>query len=260
MKFLFKITLIFIYLIETIGLSAQETPGLSVGNYAGIHGLQLNPSSALYSPYWLDFNVLGIEVFGQNNAFYIPRSDFNPTDLLRKDYVFPTYGKYDRSFLAKDGTFMRNFYTQNRALLPSGMFIDVTRGYSLGLILQSREAASGDRIPYDIVNFGYYGLEHQAQHNIEYNDFNIYTSGLVWTELGLNIGRTIKRERFDLWTAGITIKYLWGHAGYYADIYNVRYVVLNDSTMDIRNLNAKAGIALLWIILTMTFPVQTDTR
>ncbi len=244
MKFLFKITLIFIYLIETIGLSAQETPGLSVGNYAGIHGQQLNPSSALYSPYWLDFNVLGVEVFGQNNAFYIPRSDFNPTDLLRKDYVFPTYGKYDRSFLAKDGTFMRNFYTQNRALLPSGMFIDVTRGYSLGLILQSREAASGDRIPYDIVNFGYYGLEHQAQHNIEYNDFNIYTSGLVWTELGLNIGRTIKRERFDLWTAGITIKYLWGHAGYYADIDNVRYVVLNDSTMDIRNLNAKAGIAL----------------
>ncbi len=241
---LFSILSIFICLLDIIEVNAQETPGLSVGNYTGIHALQSNPSAAIYSAYWLDFNIIGLEVFACNNGFYIPRSDFNVTDLLRRDYVFPTYGKYNRSFLTKGGTFMRNFFTQNRVLLPSAMVVDITRGLSVGLLLQSREAASGDCIPYDIANFGYYGLEHKAQHNIEYNDYNIYTAGLVWTELGVNIGRTLKRERFDLWAAGITLKYLWGHSGYFARIDNVRYVVLNDSTMDIRNLDAKAGFSL----------------
>ena len=43
---------------------------------------------------------------------------------------------------------------------------------------------------------------------------------------------------------GGTVSKLWGYAGIYGDVSNVDYIVLNDSTINIKNLNGQAAFAL----------------
>ena len=227
----------------TRSLSGQEMLGMVNSNYSGVNGLIANPSSGLNSKYWLDIHLVGAGIFAENNFLYIPQEDFWIFDLLDSDYSLPRYGQYERPAMVLENTNIKEAYTHNRLILPSVMYANVNRGYAAGLMLQSRFAGSGGNIPYDVANFGWYGLEYTAQHNIEYDDYDIHSAALAWSEIGLNFARVVKRERFDLWTVGVTAKYLLGHAGFFVNVENVRYVVLNDSTVDIRNMNARLGYA-----------------
>jgi len=222
----------------------QEMLGMVNSNYSGVNGLIINPSSGLNTRYWLDINIAGAGVFARNNHLYIPNEDFWIFDLMKADFSLPAYGQYERPAMVYDGTNKREAYTSNRLLLPSVMYANVNRGYAMGLLLQSRFAGSGNRISYDVANFGWYGLEYSPQQNIEFDNYNLNAAALAWNEIGLNFATVIRRERFDLWTAGVTVKYLLGMAGYYTSVNNVRYVVLNDSTVDMRNLDAELGFSL----------------
>lgn len=223
--------------------SGQEMLGMVNGNYSGVNGLIINPSSGLNSHFWLDFNIAGAGIFGRNNHLYIPNEDFWIFDVLKSDFDLPRYGQYDRPAMVYEGTRLREAYTSNRLLLPSVMYADVNRGFALGLLLQSRFAGSGNRISYDVANFGWYGLEYRPQQNTEFDNYDLNAAALAWNEIGLNFATVIRRERFDLWTAGVTFKYLLGTAGFYTNVNNVRYVVLNDSTVDMRNLDAELGFS-----------------
>lgn len=249
----FRIILFFLFLC-TLQAKAQEFTGLSVGNYKGVDAISANPSLALLQRSWLDVRLVGAGIFAENSYIYIPRSDFNLTDLLRKNYQFPRYGEYERPVLAAEGSRLFHAYTDNRVLLPAIMYADMSRRFAIALSFQSRFAGGAERIPYDIANFSYYGLDYSRQHRIEYNDFDISGSALAWSEIGASVATVLKRERFDLWTAGITLKYLLGHSGFYARTDNVRYVVLNDSTIDIRNLTGEVAYAVPMNYNTNSFP------
>ncbi|MEW6134848.1 MAG: DUF5723 family protein [Bacteroidota bacterium] len=246
--------LLFIFLLVTLRLHSQEFTGIGTGNYSGVNSVLVNPSLVLLQQSWLDIRLAGAGLFIENNFVYIPRNDFNLTDLLKKNYQFPRYGEYERPILASGGKGFYHAYLDSRLLLPAILYADMSRRFAVALSIQSRFAGAADRIPYDVANFGYYGLEYSRQHNIEYNDHNISGSGLAWSEIGATVAGVLKRERFDLWTAGLTLKYLLGHSGFYAKVDNIRYVVLNDSTVDIRNLTGTAAYAAPMDYSTNSFP------
>ena len=200
----------------------------------------LNPSSVLLQRTWLDIRFVGGGVFIDNNFAFVPRSNFNLTDLFKKNYQFPRY----EDILVSSGMGLYNAYTDNRLLFPAFLYADMSRRFAFAIALQSRFAGGAERIPYDIARFGFYGLDYKPQHNFEFDDYNVHSSGLAWSEIGISLAYALKRERFDLWTAGISLKYLMGHSGYYVRADNVRYVVLNDSTIDIRNITGEAAYAV----------------
>ncbi|MGC8865487.1 MAG: DUF5723 family protein [Bacteroidales bacterium] len=246
--------LLFFLSFWTLRVEAQEFTGLNVGNFKGVDAITANPSLALLQRSWLDIRLAGVGLFAENTYVYIPRADFNLTDLLRKNYQFPRYGEYARPVLASAGSRLFYAYTDNRLLLPAVLYSDMSRRFAIAISLQSRFAGGAERIPYDVANFSYYGLDYSRQHRIEYNDFNISGSSLAWSEIGVTVARVLRRERFDLWTAGVTFKYLLGHSGFYARMDNVRYIVLNDSTINIRNLTGEAAFAVPMNYNTNTFP------
>jgi hypothetical protein len=220
---------------------AQEMLGMVNSNYSGINSLMVNPSAMLNSRHWLDINLVGLGVFADNNYAYMPKEDFWIFDLLKRNYELPKYGKYERPVKVDDIGTLKNAYFNQRINFPSAMLVNFTEAYALSF--SYRTAVSGSRIPYDVANFAFYGLEHEAQQNIEYNDHNFKMAGVSWAEIGLSYATILKHKRFDFWTGGITLKYLLGTGGGYANVDNVRYVVLNDSTIDIRNLDAEVGFA-----------------
>ena len=246
------LTIFFVALV--LPLYPQEFTGLGSGNYSGVNSVLVNPSAALLQRSWLDVRLIGAGLFIGNDYVYIPRTDFNLTDLLKKNYQLPRYGEYERPILVTSGTGLYQAYTDNRLLLPAVLYADMSRRFALAFSVQSRFVGEGARIPYDIANFSYYGLQYTRQQKIEYNDFNIRVSGLAWSEIGATVAAVLRRERFDLWTGGVTLKYLLGHGGFYSLVDNVRYVVLNDSTIDIRNLSGEAAFAAPMDYSTNSFP------
>ncbi|MDO9510643.1 MAG: DUF5723 family protein [Bacteroidales bacterium] len=220
-------------------VQAQEMFGMVNSNFAGTSGLYINPSSMQNSRYWLDINILTLDVFADNNYAYLPREDFKLLDLLKKDFSLPTYGAYETPTLNKSGWGDRSFYISERLNLPSFMFVNYEQAYALQIAY--RTAGSGRSVGNDITNFGFYGLNYKPQHNIEYNDNYSGFAALSWAEIGLSYSRQLKYERFTIIHGGVTLKRLLGMGGGYLNVDNLRYVVLNDSTVDIRNLTFEAA-------------------
>src|SRR5713226_5582980 len=69
MRYKATVLLFFIAVIDT---SAQEMWGISNSNYSGNMGIFLNPSTIVAAPYKYDFNLIGLDVFAENNFMYIP--------------------------------------------------------------------------------------------------------------------------------------------------------------------------------------------
>lgn len=226
-------------LISPFESRSQEMFGIVNSNFAGTSGLYINPSSMQNSKYWLDINILTLDVFADNNYAYLPREDFKLFDLLKEDFSLPTYGAYETPALNKTNKSYRSLYLSERINLPSFMLVDYHQAF--GIQLAYRTAASGRSVSYDLANFSFYGLNYSPQHNIEYSNNSLNFTALSWAEIGLSYTRQIKYERFTMINAGISIKRLLGTAGGYLKVDDLRYVVLNDSTVDIRNLTAEAA-------------------
>jgi hypothetical protein len=63
-------------------------------------------------------------------------------------------------------------------------------------------------------------------------------------EIGATYSTVLYRRAMTRLTGGITVKYLMGFAGGYAAFKNFNYIVLNDSTINVLNLDSEIGLAL----------------
>ncbi len=66
-----KLTLLF--LLITLSAKSQEMLGIANSNYAGVTGINLNPSSMVGCRLVYDVNIIGGDLFVENNYVYMPR-------------------------------------------------------------------------------------------------------------------------------------------------------------------------------------------
>ncbi|MCX6268291.1 MAG: hypothetical protein NTW16_13180 [Bacteroidetes bacterium] len=83
--------------------SAQEMLGTTLGNYAGLNSVQLNPSAIYNSKTYLDVQLFGLDVFFQSNYLYMKKSDYRFSNFFKSGYEWPTHQ-------AEYGTEQRIFY------------------------------------------------------------------------------------------------------------------------------------------------------
>jgi hypothetical protein len=96
-----------------------------------------------------------------------------------------------------------------------------------------------------MANFFYLGLNYRPQQNINYIDNRPFSgAAMSWAELGLSYAYTFYARAYDRISAGITIKRLFGLTGITAKVRQIDYVVIDDSTLNIKNLDADLGVAL----------------
>jgi hypothetical protein len=240
---------LWIGLIMCISLDtySQMAIGLVTGNYAGSTGTFMNPSSMANSKLKSDINILAINVFAENNYLYFPSRESSLIKLFN--------GVYDFHFFPKPyGTGERNVYTyyQDRSLKnifgnirvigPSYMFsyndhvFAVTTGF--------RVMSSTRRLPYDMANFSFYGMDFKPQQNIYFVRNNYDMASMAWWELKFSYATVLKRSHSSLWSAGISIGPVFSHSGAYLHGGDTRYIAYNDSTLNVELLNAEFGISL----------------
>ncbi len=174
--------------------------------------------------------------------FYIHKEDYKPFSYLKANAVFPEYGENDQAFDYFKDNKLRQFQGNVRVIGPSGFIM--INDYAIALSTQVRVVASANRVPQDIATFAYQGLKFKDQHDINYNDFDFKMGALSWAEVNLSYAKTIHHHGFNQWNIGGTIKYLMGYSGGYLDGNNLNYLIFDDSTANVLNLNATAAVAL----------------
>jgi len=246
-KFLIKfliLPLLVCFALQTSvnSLKAQEMWGITSSNFAGSSGTLLNPTSIITSKLYMDINLVTFNFFADNNYAYIHKEDFKLSNFLSSDPVFPEYGPDNMAFDYYKNTELKTGYV---SVLIKGPSFFMSKGkHAYGFHTGIRSLTSVNRLPHEIANYAYFGLDFTDQQNVDYNDYDFLGNSLALTEIGLTYAYAFRQFNLSDWSAGVTLKGLFGYAGGYAYANNFDYIVLNDSSINIRNLNMEAGYSL----------------
>ena len=230
-----KSFIILLFLLVINHTNAQELLGLTLGNYSGTAGLLLNPAGMTTNKVYLDINLVTADFFVRNNFAYLPKEDFTIWDAFKKDYTYPTYGDENRNIIYYKDQKFKHATINARVLGPSVML--QVGDHAFGITTGVRYFMSGNRIPWEIPQFGYNGLEYTPLQNIEFDDNNFDINTSTWMEVGLSYAYIIHKSFDRQITAGISIKKLWGYGGGSLKVNNINYVVVDDTTINIKNLD-----------------------
>ncbi|MCF8400925.1 MAG: DUF5723 family protein [Bacteroidales bacterium] len=253
-KFFWFICIIF----SPVQLMSQEMLGITSSNYAGSNANIINPSSMIVSKVFMDANLLSGDIFANSNYLYIHGNDYHPFSYLKKDPQFPEYGDDNQAFDHYYDKDMKFANTSLRMIGPSGFI--VYNDHAFALQTQVRTFVSVDRAPYDIANFAYEGLDYAPQHNINFDDEDFSLAAMAWGEIDLSYAHTFYKFAHDQFSFGVTFKYLMGYSAGFLTANNLNYVVYNDSTANILNFDAQAGISLPVDYSNNDFPYGTTFK
>lgn len=245
MKFIvtsIKSFIILLFLFAVAHTNAQELLGLTLGNYSGTAGLLINPAGMTTNKVYLDINLVTANLFARNNFAYLPKEDFVIWDAFKKGYKFPVYGDDNKSVIYYKNQNLKHYTINARVLGPSVML--QIGDHAFGITTGVRYFMSGHKVPWDVAEFAYNGLEYTPLQNIEFddNDFNLNTS--AWMEVGLSYANIVQNTFDHQISIGISVKKLWGYGGASLKVDNINYVVVDDTTINIKNLNNELAFSL----------------
>ena len=225
----------------------QDMTGLVLGNYSGINSVQVNPSGMHNSKTYLDIQFLGVDLFLQNNFLYLDKKDYRFLNFFKPGYELPVhtedYGTEERTFYVYHNKRVKNIFSSIRINGPGAMLI--WGNHAFAITTAARQVASIYKVPYDLANFSYLGLNFKPQQNINYQDKKPFSvAELAWAEIGLSYAYTFYARGFNKVSAGISARRLFGIAGGYVFSRQLDYIVIDDSTLNVKNFDADIGLAI----------------
>jgi hypothetical protein len=241
-RIILRSTWLVIFLSLAILIKAQEMWGITTSNYAGSTGVLLNPSSIATSKLYMDINIATADIFFENNYGYIHQNDYALFNLINNNPAFPKYGPDEMPFDHYWGKNDKYIYSSEMVKGPSFMIAKGLHAFAFHTGARALTSAYG--IPHDIANFGYYGLDYSPQHNKNYTSSNFGSTAIVMGEIGLSYAYSFRKMSMEDWSAGITVKRLFSVAGGYLRANDLNYMVLNDTTINIKNLDAEVGYSI----------------
>lgn len=244
---MFKAVLTAIFLFYYCSGYGQLSLGLINGNHSGTPGTIINPSSMANSRLKADITLFAANGFLNNNYFYLPSGQATVGSLISGGYEFPffpkPYGKGERNvYTYYEDKSLKNIFVQGRVLGPSAMF--AYNEHVFAVRTGARVVSSTRRLPYDMANFSYYGMDFKPQHNIYYVRDNYDMASMAWWEISFSYATVFSRSHQNHWSAGISAGPVFGHSGAYVTGNDTRYIAYNDSILNVELLDAELGFAL----------------
>lgn len=224
--------IVFLFCLVVVRLSAQDNIGIVHSNYSPANTVLNNPASIVDSKAFVDIHLVGASVFFKNNLVYLPKDGFRFSDTWNNPEGIsePIVG-----VPANNSRVHANIRVQG----PSASFAVGKNAFAL--TTQVRSVSDLRRIPDHIVRYGENGFQWQPQMGETFSARNMSVATLNWAEVGLSYGRIIKQRNNDLWTAGISLKYLMGFAGGGIRVDRWDYTVLDSTDIQSSNLQGEFG-------------------
>jgi hypothetical protein len=237
---------------------AQELAGIVHSNYAGVNSVYFNPAGLHHQKDWLSVNLITANVFLSNDYAYLSKDDFKFFDLFSGNLNIPNhpvgYSNIESPFYIYDRSYNTRLDLSLKIQGPSAMYI--YKQHAFALYTGARTILNARNITPDLGRIIYYGFGYDPQHNQTYNVKNFNQSLLSWGEIGFTYSYQLNVLDFHNYNFGITIKRLIGVGGTYVLAENTDYNVINDTTLDLQNLNAQMAFSLPMNYNTDEIPVS----
>lgn len=236
-----------IFLVLASGAAGQSMLGLSAGNYTGVNSIMLNPSALAHSKTWLDIRLAGMDIFFSNNYLYLPAEEYKFANFFKSGYEWPSHTE-EYTFESRipyryTNKHLKRAFNQQWILGPGASLL--YKNHSFAFTTGMREIVSVRNLPYELANFSWLGLSYSPQQNINYRDrIPVRAAGMAWAEIALTYANTFYQRGFDTWTAGISVKRAMSFGGFYLYTSDLDYVIPDDTTIVINNLDADMGMAI----------------
>ncbi len=241
-----KISHVILTLLLSAGasLSGQEMLGLVFDNYSGISSASLNPALLTGTKVYLDMNIVGANTFVANDMYYISQENRTIQKSLGVgDNLFNNNSiNWAEAIHYYDNPREKYFVSDIKLNGPSAMF--QYGQHAFGLTTSFRSFHSGNRIPSMVPVTFYEGRILERYKGVEFNEDEYSISGMTWSEIGLSYAYDYYERYGNRFTFGITAKALFGYEGGYVDLRNSNYLIVDESTIDFKNLDAEVAYAL----------------
>lgn len=229
------------------GLFSQTTLGLVNGNYSGSNSAMINPAFMANSKVKWDLNLFTANAFAENNYLYFPAKKATLPKLFNGEYeyeFFPKpYGDGERRVYAYySDKSLKNIFSQARINGPS-LMISVY-DHVFAVTTSFRMMSTTRRLPYDIANFTYYGMDFKPQQNIYFIRDNYDAASMVWGEVKFSYATVLSRNQSNHWSFGVSVGPAFGYSGAYLSGGETKYIAYNDSTLNVALMNAEIGLSL----------------
>lgn len=203
---------------------AQDYTGYSIGSWAGINSLHLNPANVVDSRYKVDINLVGINAFVSNNAMSI-----NQKYLFSKARWEEPIDPYVTYYTNQDRT--KNALVNLRIQGPSFMF-NITKKDAIGVVTNLRMVSNVNDVENQIFNYIVNGIPVSDYYSNGGGSFsNPYTTATAnaWAEYGIAYGRVLYAKEKHFLKMGVTVKLLQGLGMAYASVKNAHYTLEHDT-------------------------------
>ncbi|PLX11068.1 MAG: hypothetical protein C0598_09040, partial [Marinilabiliales bacterium] len=143
--------------------------GLTLGNYSGINSTLVNPAMMTHQHKFLDVNIIGADIFANNNFAYIPGKDYNMWDAVNTRPL-PVY-EDGKNFLYYNNAKLKSETVNLRTLGPSAM-MQIGK-HAFGFTTAMRVYTTANRVPWEMAVLGYEGMKYEPLHNILFDDYDL---------------------------------------------------------------------------------------
>lgn len=218
-----------ILLLSANVASAQVFQGYQTSQFAGVHGIPLNPASAAgYHGRW-DINIIGAGLIAGNTY-----ASFSKKALLSNQSTL--YRNVDY-FLDSMATRNQYAWAEAEIMMPSVLYA-IDKYQSFAFTWRIRGSGNINNVSTPTAN-----MFANNYPNVTYLDRTInepYAQGGQhgWNEFGFTYARLVKEDIYSRLKLGATVKLLSGIISGYGSGENATYVFKSDGTLDI-----KRGIA-----------------
>jgi hypothetical protein len=211
-----------------VGVFAQQDLGIRNGNYAGIQGALLNPSSIADSKLKWDVNILSVGVVFDNNFLYAPKSSLNFLGFKKiidgsiHEDLFGTH------FDPQQPNKLYNVTLSTEILGPS-FFIKVAKKHEIGLTIEGRSYANIKDISGNLGQNAFAYFLQKSLWNTPFQDNRTRINTMGWLQYGLHYATVLYSQGKNELKVGVSLNYLQGIAAAYAKNVNINYTI-NDTT------------------------------
>lgn len=217
---------------------AQQYLGYANSNFAGVHGMLLQPASIVDMRYKVDINLIGLDATFRNNyvALRMDRlRDGVDGDRDFQDYYLKIPAVDPR--LDND----RYYIFANMDVLGPAFAFRINPKNSLGFHTRSRTMFNFDNISPQLARLAWEGLEYPDlwQTNLQNGEFSMQFNS--WVEYGVTYGREIISIGDHYLKGGVTMKFLQGLGSAYLYANELSYNFTNDDTLSLFNTQVEYG-------------------
>jgi hypothetical protein len=189
---------------------AQEQLGLKLGNYGGVHSLQLNPAWQVNGPLKWDVNIVSFGAFAEQDYVYGQKGSMvrllnRGGNVITEDTpaggdAMTSSGEVPFYFRENSHYNINQLFT---AMAPS--FMANMGSHSFGLYFTGRTFSSGYKLDDD---FYYFTLTDTLDLIGNFEPFQL--GAMAWSEIGASYAKNISSKNWLEMNAGATIKFLLG--------------------------------------------------